>query len=160
MKTLIAYFSWSNNTKNLVDSIKKEIPNLDVIRIERLIPYSSDYNECAYHEAKDEVDNNIHPAIKNIEVDLNNYDTILLFYPIWWYTFPLPIATFIEKLNNYKGKVILFANSYTNDPQYMENSIKDFKAINNNIEVLKGLFNKSLNKHIQYIKNQIEEDSK
>ena len=151
MKTLIAYFSWSNNTKRLVDSIKKEIKDLDVVRIERSIPYSSDYNECAYHEAKDEIDNHIHPAIKKLDIRLEEYDTILLFYPIWWYTFPMPVATLIEQLKGYQGKVILFANSYTNDPQYMENSMRDFKAIDANIQVFKGLFNRPLKEHIQMI---------
>lgn len=39
MKTLIAYFSWSNNTKKLVDKINEK-KKYDVIRIERAIPYS------------------------------------------------------------------------------------------------------------------------
>lgn len=152
MKRLIAYFSWSNHTKNLVEGIKKQISDLDVIRIERFKPYSSDYNECAYHEAKDEIDNNIHPSIKDIDVDLNSYDEIMIFFPIWWYTFPMPIATFIEKLAGYKGKVILFANSYTNDYRYMENSLRDFKKLDSKINVSEGLFNKDLKEHLSFIK--------
>lgn len=151
MKRLIAYFSYSNNTKKLVEDIKKEIKDIDVIRIERVKPYSSDYDECAYHEAKDEIDNNIHPEIKDIDVDLNLYDEILLFFPIWWYTFPMPIATFIEKLDGYKGKVVLFANSYTNDYRYMKNSLRDFKKINSSIKVSEGLFNKDAKEHIKFL---------
>ncbi len=151
MKRLIAYFSYSNNTKKLVEDIKKEIKEIDVIRIERVKPYSSDYDECAYHEAKDEIDNNIHPEIKDIDVNLNLYDEILLFFPIWWYTFPMPIATFIEKLDGYKGKVVLFANSYTNDCQYMKNSLRDFKKINSSIKVSEGLFNKNVKEHIKFL---------
>ena len=55
MKTLILYFSYSNNTKNLVEKVNKEF-NFDVARIERAVPYSDDYNTCAYGEAKDEYD--------------------------------------------------------------------------------------------------------
>ncbi len=152
MKRLIAYFSYSNNTKRLVERIKNEITDIDVIRIERKKPYSSDYDECAYHEAKDEIDNNIHPEIKEINVDLNSYDEIMIFFPIWWYTFPMPIATFIEKLHGYKGKVILFANSYTNDYHYMKNSLRDFNKLDPEINVSEGLFNKDLNKHLNFIK--------
>lgn len=151
MKRLIAYFSYSNNTKKLVEDIKKEIKDIDAIRIERVKPYSSDYDECAYHEAKDEIDNNVHPEIKDIDVDLNLYDEILLFFPIWWYTFPMPIATFIEKLDGYKGKVVLFANSYTNDYRYMKNSLRDFKKINSSIKVSEGLFNKDPKEHIKFL---------
>ena len=58
MKTLIAYFSWSNNTKKLVDKINEK-KKYDVIRIERAIPYSDDYDICAYKEAKEEVNKKI-----------------------------------------------------------------------------------------------------
>ena len=99
MKTLIVYFSWSNNTKNLVEEINKKL-HYDVIRIEKEHPYSSDYNQCAYVEAKEEVEKHIHPQIKELKVDVNNYDRILLFFPIWWYTFPMPVGTFIEQIKN------------------------------------------------------------
>ena len=55
MKTLIIYFSWSNNTKRLVESVNREF-NFDVVRLERKVPYSDDYNTCAYVEAKEEVE--------------------------------------------------------------------------------------------------------
>lgn len=151
MKALIAYFSWSNNTKNLVEELNTNF-NFDVVRIERKEPYSRDYDTCAYVEAKKEVEMRIHPEIKKLKVDFNSYDKILLFFPIWWYTFPMPIATFIKSLKGYKGEIIVFANSYTNDPQYMENSMKDLHAIDKNLKFREGLFNQNVNKHIEFIK--------
>ena len=53
MKDIIVYFSWSNNTKRLVEAINQELKD-DVVRIERKNPYSTDYNQCAYVEAKEE----------------------------------------------------------------------------------------------------------
>ena len=152
MKTLIAYFSWSNNTKNLIEKINKDF-NYDVVRIERKRPYSDDYNTCAYVEAKEEVEKNIFPEINRIDVEFNDYDRILLFFPIWWYTFPMPVGSFIKSLNGYKGKIIVFANSYTNDPQYMTNSIRDLERIDNKLNFVKGLFNDSLAKHKEFIRN-------
>ncbi len=151
MKALIAYFSWSNNTKNLVEELNTNF-NFDVVRIDRKEPYSRDYDTCAYVEAKKEVEMRIHPEIKKLKVDFNSYDKILLFFPIWWYTFPMPIATFIKSLKGYKGEIIVFANSYTNDPQYMENSMKDLHAIDKNLKFREGLFNQNVNKHIEFIK--------
>lgn len=151
MKSLIVYFSWSNNTKKLVEEVNKSL-KYDVLRIERKVPYSKDYNECAYVEAKNEVENRIYPEINDINIDLNNYSQILLFFPIWWYTFPMPIGSFIKKLSNYNGEVILFANSYTNDIEYMNNSYNDALNLNGNIKFKKGLFNKSANEHIEFIK--------
>ena len=150
MKTLIAYFSWSNNTKRLVEEVNKEF-NFNAVRIERETPYSKDYNECAYVEAKDEVSKHIHPEIKKLDIDFGGYNTILLFAPIWWYTIPMPVLTFIEELKSYKGKVVLFANSYTNDPQYMVNSKKDILEVNHDLNLVDGLFNKSVKEHINFI---------
>lgn len=150
MKKLIAFFSYSNNTRKLVNEINK-VFNYDIVEIEREIPYSSVYEVCAYKEAKEEIDNNIHPVIKKIEVDYSLYDEILLFFPIWWYTYPMVIATFIDSIKGYKGKVTIFCNSYTNDYKYVENSLRDFKKLDPSIVVKEGLFNKSVKQHIDFI---------
>ncbi len=154
MKTLIAYFSWSNNTKKLIEEVNGNF-NYDVIRIERKIPYSKDYNQCAYVEAKKERNERELVEIKDIQFNISSYDRILLFFPIWWYTFPMPIGTFVKNnLKEYKGEVIVFANSYTNDPQYMANSLKDLKELNPNLDIKEGLLNKSVEEHISLIKKE------
>jgi len=152
MKTLIIYFSWSGNTDRLVREINEHF-NFDVVRIERKIPYSSDYDVCAYKEAKEEWQERLYPEIKDLNIDINAYDRILLFFPIWWYTFPMPIATLIRKLNSFKGQIILFENSYTNDPKYAKNSLKDFRDIDRSLDVKQGLFNKDVDEHIKFIEN-------
>ena len=152
MKRAIVYFSWSNNTRKLVEEINKTL-NLDVYRVERLVPYSDDYNTCAYVEAKEEVDKKILPSIKEMNIDTSSYDEILLFFPIWWYTFPMPIGTFVKKyLKDFKGRVLIFANSYTNDPQYMVNSLRDLKELNNNVSFENALFNRTVKEHLEYLK--------
>lgn len=154
MKTLIVYFSWSNNTKKLVEDLNGNF-NYDTVRIERKVPYSSDYNQCAYIEAKEEREKRILPEIKDITLDISQYERILLFFPIWWYTFPMPIGTFVKKyLKDYEGKVIIFANSYTDDPQYMTNSLKDLKGLNPKLDIKEGLLNKSVEEYISLIKKE------
>ena len=64
----------------------------------------------------------------------------------------MAIGTFLESLKGYDGKIILFANSYTNDPQYMVNSLKDAKEIDSNLRLVEGLFNRLASEHINYIK--------
>ncbi len=152
MKTLIVYFSWSGNTKHIVDDLNKEF-NFDTIKIERKVPYSSDYNTCAYVEAKDEWEKKLLPEINEIDIEISEYERILLFFPIWWYTIPMCVATFVK--NNLKGfnkEVIVFANSYTNDSIYMSNSIKDISKLNSSLKLVEGLFNKLIKEHIEFIK--------
>ncbi len=153
MKTIIAYFSYSNTTKHLVEAINKEF-NFDVVRIEKVTPYSSNYNQCAYVEAKEEVENTIYPKIKEINIDFSIYDQVLLFFPIWWYTIPMVIGTFVkENLKDYKGKVVVFPNSYSNVSEYFPNSLRDLCVANGELNYTKGLFNKSVKDHIKYITN-------
>ena len=152
MKTLIAYFSWSGNTKKIIEEISKNA-KYDTIRIKRKVPYPLDYNQCAYIVAKNEWKKRTLPEIENINVDMNSYERILLFFPIWWYTFPMPVGTFVkENLKGYKGDVVIFANSYTNDPKYMINSFDDLKKLNPGLNLKKGLLNKSIEEHISFIK--------
>lgn len=152
MKNLIVYFSWSGNTDKLVKETNKNF-NFDVVKVERKIAYSDDYNTCAYVEAKQEWQNKIYPEIKRLDINYSNYDNILLFFPIWWYTFPMPIATFVKDLKDFSGSLYVFANSYTNDQKYMQNSMMDLKALNSNLNFKQGLFNKSVKEHIEFIKN-------
>ena len=152
MKNLIIYFSWSGNTSRLVEKTNKYF-GFDVVKIDRKEPYSEDYDTCAYVEAKEEWQKRIYPAITGLNVDVNNYDRILLFFPIWWYTFPMPIGTLIKEVKGYKGKIVLFENSYTNDPKYALNSLSDFKKIDGELDVVQGLFNKSVDEHVKFIEN-------
>ena len=53
MKTLITYFTWSENTTKIAYDLAKRT-NGDIYRIETITPYSKDYNTCAYVESKEE----------------------------------------------------------------------------------------------------------
>ena len=153
MKNIIVYFSYSGNTDKLIKETNK-VFGYDVVRVERSVPYSDDYDTCAYVEAKKEWKERVCPEINDINVDFSGYDNVLLFFPIWWYTYPMPIATFVKtKLAGFKGNVYAFANSYTNDKQYMVNSMKDLKELDSKISFKEGLFNKSAKDHIEFIKN-------
>ena len=156
MKPLIVYFSYSGNTRKLVQGIEKEL-HFPVLEIERETPYSPDYDTCAYREAKEEWEKRICPRIKSIGEAISSYDRILLFFPIWWYTYPMVVASFAkEYLKGYKGEVFVFANSYTNSYSYMENSMKDLKGLDLGTAFKEGLFNKPLEEHIAFIEKMGE----
>ena len=152
MKTLVAYFSWSGHTTSLAGDIANKL-GYDLVRIEREIPYSKDYNICAYTEAKAEVESGALPNIKPIDIDFYSYDRILLFFPVWWYTYPAPVGTFLKNLGEYGGEIYYFANSYTFDPQYMVNIDRDMKALSPRLLIKAGLFNKTLQQHLDFLKS-------
>ena len=68
---------------------------------------------------------------------------------------PMLIRTFLESIPDWKGKtIVLFANSYTNDPQYMENAMKDAKASAPTAHLVEGLFNASPKEHIRFLESR------
>ena len=153
MRTLIAYFSWSGNTDKIAREIAVKTGG-ELFRIERTNPYSSDYNTCAYVEAKEEIDKKIRPEIKHPLPDINKYDKIILAFPIWWYTSPMPVWTFLEEYPDWKEKEIyIFANSYTDDPTYFTTSIRDAVNSARNAQIKEGLFNKGIDKLDEWLKD-------
>lgn len=63
-KLLVAYFSWSGTSERIAQNIIAQA-GADAFRIERETPYSTNYSEVAYGDAKTEADTNARPPIKN-----------------------------------------------------------------------------------------------
>ncbi len=95
MKKAIVYYSYSNHTKRIVDMIKEKI-DADVFEIKPKEPYSTDYDEVV-DLGQEEVNRNYLREIEDININLNNYDTVILATPVWWYTFAPVVHTFLEK---------------------------------------------------------------
>ena len=111
-KTLIIYFSCSSNTRNVALKLK-EILKGDIFEIEPSIPYTdADLNwENENSRSSIEMKNaSARPDIKN-KINIADYETIYLGFPIWWYTAPRIINTFLESYDFTNKKVYLFATS-------------------------------------------------
>ena len=104
MKPIIIYFSYTNNTRNIAKKIEQKF-NCDILEIKTKVPYSKDYDEVVNDERNSESSSYL-PELEQINVDLNNYDTIILGTPVWWYR-PVPaIRSFLSK-NDLSGKTII-----------------------------------------------------
>lgn len=103
-KILIAFFSWGGNTKGIAEEIQSQT-GADLFEIELLNPYSSDYN-TVLDEAQRDQNAQARPKIKNHVDDMAQYDTIILGYPNWWASIPMPIASFLEEYD-FSGKTII-----------------------------------------------------
>ena len=103
----IVYLSRTNNTKVLAEMIHAVVGG-DLIALETLNPYPSDYKQMVDQVAS-ENNRNYLPPIKT-KIDLSQYDKIYLGFPTWGMQLPPPMKSF---LNNYdwKGKVIVPFNS-------------------------------------------------
>lgn len=103
-KILIAFFSWGGNTKGIAEEIQSQT-GADLFEIELVHPYSNDYN-TVLDEAQRDQNAQARPEIKNRVENMEQYDTIILGYPNWWASIPMPIASFLKEYD-FSGKTII-----------------------------------------------------
>lgn len=103
-KVLIAYFSWGGNTRGIAREIERQT-GADVFEIRPLKPYSTSYNTVLM-EAQEDQHRQARPELDAHLSNMDEYDTILLGYPNWWASIPMPIATFLEEYD-FAGKTII-----------------------------------------------------
>ena len=112
-KTLVAYFSATGTTKAAAERLAKET-NADLYEIVPEQPYTVadlDWTNKQSRSTLEMKDKTSRPAIKGTCENMADYDTVWIGFPVWWYTAPTIINTFIEA-HNLDGKVLnVFATS-------------------------------------------------
>lgn len=102
-KTLIVYYSYTNNTKEIVNDLKTLI-TADVIEVEPA-EKGLDYAANNYRigtEQLNKIKNNpdsesSYPAIVPVEVDMSQYGTVIIATPLWWSQMASNMQTFLFK---------------------------------------------------------------
>ena len=113
MKILVSYFSATGTTeaaaKKLADAM-----GADTYEIKPAVPYTAadldwrDKNSRSTIEMQDPASR---PALADKKPDVKPYDVIFVGFPIWWYTAPTIINTYLEAAD-FKGKTVVpFATS-------------------------------------------------
>ena len=105
-KILIAYFSYSGNTENAARIIRQKTGG-DLFEINMEKPYRGNI----YEVSQIDLNKNVRPKLKDRVQNMAQYDIILLGYPTWWATMPMPVFTFIEEYD-LKGKIIIPFSSH------------------------------------------------
>lgn len=103
-KNLIAYFSWGGNTRGIAKEFAKQT-GADIFEIEPKVPYSTNYN-TVLKQAQEDQHKNARPELNATVKNFSEYDTIILGYPNWWASIPMPVATFLESYD-FAGKTIM-----------------------------------------------------
>lgn len=124
----------TGNTEKCAQYIEDEF-DADIFRVERLDDYADEYNLCM-EEAGVEFNQDIHPKLRHHIDSIERYETIIVAYPNWYNTMPMPMFTFLESLD-FSGKVIL--PLCTNEGSGLGHSVHDIKECCTNAEVRKGL---------------------
>lgn len=106
MNILVAYYSWSGNTKEIAELIQNSI-GCNIFTIEPTMPYTQNYDELVI-QAKREINQGYTPELKTTISNIEKYDTIFLGTPNWWGGLPPAVRSFIKFYNLSGKKMILF----------------------------------------------------
>ena len=112
-KKLVAYFSASGVTGKVAKTLAIAI-NADLFQIEPVTPYTDadlNWNDPQSRSSVEMQDKTFRPQVKNKVEKMEDYDTIFVGFPIWWYVAPTIINTFLEQYDLTGKKVIPFATS-------------------------------------------------
>lgn len=112
-KTLVAYFSASGVTAKVADKLADAL-GADIYEIRPETPYTKADLNWMDKKSRSSIEMNdktIRPAIADQNARIDEYNTIFLGFPIWWYVAPTIINTFLESYDFSGKKIILFATS-------------------------------------------------
>lgn len=112
-KTLVAFFSATGTTKQAAKKLSAVI-GADLYEIKPEVPYSAkdlNWMDKKSRSSMECNDDTCRPKLADQSASIEEYDCIFVGFPIWWYTAPKIIRTFLESYD-FSGKtIILFATS-------------------------------------------------
>ena len=105
-KTLVVYYSYTNNVERIVNELRTKI-DADVLEIEpaqKGLDYAAN-NYAIGSEQIAAIRNNpddaaSYPAIDPVNVNLSEYDCIIVGAPLWWSNMAAPLQSFLFQYGN------------------------------------------------------------
>lgn len=116
-RKLVAYFSASGVTAKVAEKLSEAI-GADLYAIEPEVPYTKADLDWMDKKSRSTIEMNnpaSRPAIAGKRDNMNDYDTVFVGFPIWWYVAPTIINTFLEGYDLTGKTIIPFATSGGSD---------------------------------------------
>jgi putative NADPH-quinone reductase len=113
MSKLVAYFSASGTTERKAEELAKAV-GADLYEIAPAQRYTrADLNwmDKKSRSTVEMNDRSFRPALAETGHDFRAYDTVYVGFPIWWYTAPTIVNTFLETFDLSGKRIVLFATS-------------------------------------------------
>jgi flavodoxin len=148
-KVLVAYFSASGVTKGVAQQLA-EVTGGTLHEIKPAQPYTDadlDWRDKQSRSSVEMQDKSSRPAITDKLKNMQDYDIIYVGFPIWWYTCPTIINTFMEAYD-FKGKTVIpFA---TSGGSSIKKACEDLKAAYPDVKWKEGkLLNQATKKDLE-----------
>lgn len=116
-RKLVAYFSASGVTAKVAEKLSEAL-GADLYAIEPEVPYTKADLDWMDNKSRSTIEMNnpaSRPAIAGKRDNMNDYDTVFVGFPIWWYVAPTIINTFLESYDLTGKTIIPFATSGGSD---------------------------------------------
>lgn len=116
-RKLVAYFSANGVTAKVAEKLSEAI-GADLYAIEPEVPYTKADLDWMDKKSRSTIEMNnpaSRPAITGKRDNMNDYDTVFVGFPIWWYVAPTIINTFLESYDLTGKTIIPFATSGGSD---------------------------------------------
>ena len=116
-RKLVAYFSASGVTAKVAETLSEAI-GADLYEIEPAVPYTKKDLNWMDNKSRSTVEMNdpaSRPAIAGMRDNMEDYDTVFVGFPIWWYVAPHIINTFLENYDLTGKTIVPFATSGGSD---------------------------------------------
>ena len=157
MKTLVAYFSATGTTEAVAKDLA-EVTGGTLYEIKPEVKYTDadlDWRDKTSRSTIEMQDKNSRPAFVKDLKDADSYDVIYIGFPVWWYTAPTIINTFIEAYG-FEGKTVIFFA--TSGGSTIDKANKDFAAAYPKInwkagKTLNGASKDDINTWVEELKN-------
>ena len=112
-RKLVAYFSASGVTAKLAEKLAEAI-GADIYEIQPAVPYTTEDLDWRNEQSRSSIEMKnpaSRPEISGKRDNMDEYDTVFVGFPIWWYVAPTIINTFLESYDFTGKKIIPFATS-------------------------------------------------
>ena len=154
-KILVSFFSATGTTKNVAEKIANVVSG-DLFEIVPTQKYSNEDLDWTNKQSRSSIemaDRLSRPATKQKISNIDDYDTIVIGFPVWWYTSPTIINTFIEENNLNGKKIYVFVTSGSST---VDGSFNDLLNTYSNLNFISGKRLsgvESANEILEWIKN-------
>lgn len=132
-KTLILYYSQTGTTKAVAEEFQRLL-DADIAVIEAVEPYAEDY-AATVERWRQEKENGTIVPIKPLDINLDDYTTIFIGFPVWGGTYASPVSTFLSENSLSGKKIVTFATFGSGG---IESATSDMQKAQPQAEILKG----------------------
>ena len=133
MKAIVIYYSYGGNTRRVAEKIGEAV-GADLAEVKTVRPYTGSYDDVV-DQGRREVDSGFLPELQPLNIDLRQYDTVILGAPVWWYTFAPAMNSFLHSAD-LSGKTVY---PFATNGGWLGHTFKDMEKACRGAKVKAGL---------------------